>query len=140
MAATYLADLDVQEASAEIGVLLDAHSEWARGAAIDALGRLRAGSFAPRIVELATTDPFGPNRLRAIAALGRLGYPDALNDILPFLESDTFEVRRAAAYALGELGDPRAEPSLRAAKRRERLWRRGRFRGALSKIQAAVSR
>jgi HEAT repeat protein len=135
IAAEYLADLGARDAIPQIAVLLDAESNWARGAAIDALGRLGGEAYVARLLALARTDPWQHNRARAIVSLGRLRYDGAFDDVIPFLASPDFNVRRCAALALGELGDKRALVPLAEAKRRERLWRRARYRTAIRKIE-----
>jgi HEAT repeat protein len=50
----------------------------------------------------------------AIGALGRLSAAAAGSDLLPFLTSEMSDLRRAAAYALGDIRAPEAKVALRA--------------------------
>jgi HEAT repeat protein len=49
----------------------------------------------------------------AIAALGRLRALAGVPELLSFLKSDVAELRRSAAYALGEIRTPLASAALR---------------------------
>jgi len=71
--------------------------------------------FAERISlvrALASTDPSTQNY--AIESLGLMG-EDIFSFLVSFLQEDTPEIRRAAAYALGKLGDQQAVDLLREA-------------------------
>ena len=71
--------------------------------------------FAERISlvrALASTDPSTQNY--AIESLGLMG-EDIFSFLVSFLQEDTPEIRRAAAYALGKLGDQQAVDLLRGA-------------------------
>ena len=57
---------------------------------------------------------------RAAWALGRLGYREAIPDLLPLLGSNNEEVRSWGAWALGEFGNSDLERPLRTALERER--------------------
>jgi HEAT repeat protein len=57
-------------------------------------------------------------RLGAIEALGDIKSPRSVDNLIRKLKDDTDnEVRWAAALALGQIGDPRAEPALKEALR-----------------------
>ena len=74
----------------------------ALAAAVEALGWRREAEAAPRLRELAATASF-PVRRAAITALGRIGDEDAIDVILPALESP--ELAEAASVALLLLGE-----------------------------------
>jgi cyclophilin family peptidyl-prolyl cis-trans isomerase/HEAT repeat protein len=51
-------------------------------------------------------------RKRALQAIGRIGSPDCVDEVAVCLEDLNHTVRAAAAFTLGQLGDPGAEPVL----------------------------
>ncbi len=58
-------------------------------------------------------------RLEVVRTLGRIGAPEAVNELCVALSDASQDVRRAAAKALGAIGDPAAAPALRTAISRE---------------------
>jgi HEAT repeat protein len=62
----------------------------------------------------ALSDGYWQVQKEAIAALGRLRAAAAASDLLRFLEHEMSDMRRAAAYALGDIGATQAIPALRA--------------------------
>lgn len=79
-----------------------------------ALGRLRTLGAAEALMEHARAHPESVEE-ETIEALGDSGQPVALSFLVEMLENPSSILRRAAAKALGRLGDPRAIESLRAA-------------------------
>lgn len=51
-------------------------------------------------------------KIAATCALGRIGDPVALPDLLELAQSSDFHLQMAAIDALGDMGDSRAEPML----------------------------
>lgn len=62
------------------------------------------------------------SRWKAAEALGRIGDPAAVEDLIGSLWDDDERVRLKVAWALGQIGDPRALPSLRRLYRVENEW------------------
>jgi HEAT repeat protein len=83
-------------------------------AVADALGRLGDPRAAPSLVAVLQHRRDEDARGRAARALGRLGSPEALAPLMTMVAapSEPGWVRRAAAEALGDLGDPAAAPLL----------------------------
>lgn len=75
------------------------------------LGLLKAKEAVPL---LRTVLREGSQRVvnAAVEALGRIGDPVALPDLLEMAQSSDFYVQMAAIFALGSMGDARAEPAL----------------------------
>ena len=130
-AARSLAHIGDRSAAPAIAVLLDAYDWRARVGAVRALGELQAAEFIPRLMSLVESDPESVVREWVVAALGQIGEAEALPVIAQFLTSAEIRMRRAAAFALGELGGADAAKLLRDAMKREGIWRRGAYRRAL---------
>lgn len=64
-------------------------------------------------------DPDPTLRWKGAEALGRLGDPRAVDDLIGALQDEDRLVRKKAVWALGALGDPRAVRPLRALYRTE---------------------
>ncbi|ACL17788.1 HEAT repeat domain-containing protein [Methanosphaerula palustris] len=64
-------------------------------------------------------DPNPTARWKGAEALGRLGDPRAVDDLIGALQDEDRFVRKKAVWALGRLGDPRAIPPLRGLYRTE---------------------
>jgi len=62
------------------------------------------------------------SRWKAAEALGRIGDPAAVDELISSLWDDDARVRLKAAWALGQIGDQRAIPSLRRLYRAENEW------------------
>ena len=82
--------------------------------AVDGLGNLRATEGAPVLIQhlfLRTTDPALKQRI--LAALGKIGDPQAAGPIAEFLQRDLSpQMRGTAIFALGEIGSAESLPSL----------------------------
>jgi HEAT repeat protein len=59
------------------------------------------------------------SRWKAAEALGRIGDPDAVSDLIDTLWDDDERVRLKVVWALGQIGDDRAIPPLRHLYRME---------------------
>lgn len=136
LAARFLADIGHSEAIPGISLLLDASDPGVRVAAVKSLGRLRSVGSLPRIARLASSDPHPQVRLWSIAALGEIGEHSSFPLLSELLAAPAWDTRRAAAFALGLLGDERAIEGLREAARTERLDRRGVYRRAIRTIKS----
>jgi HEAT repeat protein len=139
MAAKFLADLGCQSASPAIMRLLEARDSWTRNEAIRALGKLRAQEAIPRLKTLATNSADSQTSLWALASLGEIGGKDISSFLIPFLRHSSWDHRRAAAYALGLLGDARTLSALRNASKAERLSRRRPYWAAMREIRKRSS-
>ncbi|MBI2192361.1 MAG: HEAT repeat domain-containing protein [Planctomycetes bacterium] len=106
--------LEVQSPQAGHYVLkhLNEESPALREAAIVALGRLKEKSAVSALARRAMEDPEKEVRRQAGAALGQIGGNEGLSALVPFLLDKDKIKRIRAARALGEMGDPRAIPSL----------------------------
>jgi len=78
-------------------------------------------------------------RWKAAEALGRIGDPAAVEDLIDTLWDDDERVRIKAAWALGEIGDARAIPPLRRLYRMENEGVREIIRDALDAINRRLS-
>jgi len=63
-------------------------------------------------------DPRAPVRARAALAVGRIGIPEDVSVLAPLLEDTNVDVRRAAAFGLGEIEDTTAAKPLVTLLRR----------------------
>ncbi|MBD3367001.1 MAG: hypothetical protein GF405_02355 [Candidatus Eisenbacteria bacterium] len=104
---------DVVRRHAEDALLeaLDDEFYGVRFAASDALGRL-GDELVPQLSRLAA-EGAGRTRLLAVRSLGRIGGRDALREIAPYLDDESWTVRAHAAEAVGASG-----AMTRAARRR----------------------
>lgn len=125
------------EAIPKIELLLSAADFEARLGAVRALAMLQSVDSFDRILELARSDPHHNVRLWSIAAVGEIGGPGAQEFLVPLLSASDWDTRRAAAFALGKLGDSSAIEPLQAAGKTERLHRRGVYRRAIRAIRSA---
>ena len=80
------------------------------------------------------SDDSDVSRWKAAEALGRLGDPAAVDELISTLWDDDARVRLKAAWALGRMGDPRAIPPLRRLYRMENEWGQEIIREALEEI------
>lgn len=139
-AARSLAHIGDRSAAPAIAVLLDANDWRARVGAVRALGELQASEFIPRLVSLIESDPENVVREWAVAALGQIGDAEVVPVIAQCLGSAEPRMRRAAAFALGEMGGADAANLLRDAMKRENMWRRGAYRRALRRARIVAPR
>lgn len=79
--------------------------------AVKALGLLKSHVAVPHLMALHSSAET-ELQVEILLALGEIGGPDALKFILSSLEDEVGHVRRAAVYALGEIGDANAMPAL----------------------------
>jgi len=138
LAALYLADLRATEAIPEIRRLLGAGDPLARANAARALGKLSDRGSSPCLRELATSDPVPFVRGWAVGALGEVHDEAAAPTLAELLRDSEWQVRVAAAYALGRLGAAEFIPAVRAARRREgfmHLARRRAYSNALRELR-----
>jgi HEAT repeat protein len=113
---------DAGEASAALLAALEDGDEQVQSKALDRIGP--ADNSNPRalerVAETATHDGRWWVRLRAVAALGRVGSERAATWLLPVLASDSYAyVREAAAAALGATRSAHAVSALSTALARD---------------------
>jgi hypothetical protein len=119
--------------------------DWRLSVELDSLSELRP---APRRSEARGSwwDAAGrAEAVRALAALGTVhgwerigefaGGSSALSFLLALLTDPDLDMRRAAAFALGEFGDDAAVEPLQRAAKAERLHHRGVYRRAIRAIR-----
>jgi HEAT repeat protein len=82
-------------------------SEEAVIAAAGAVGRHKLAAAVPDLVALEANAPM-PVRRAAVAALGKIGGPDALEPIWRAANSDDLALQRIALTAMGDCQDPRS--------------------------------
>jgi HEAT repeat protein len=80
------------------------------------------------------------SRWKAAEALGRLGDPEAVEELIGTLWDDDARVRRKAAWALGQIGDRRAYAPLQRLYRMENEMTREIIEEALENIRRDMSR
>jgi HEAT repeat protein len=103
-------------------------------AAVDALAAIRTPAAVGPLVGMLTGDQW--LRLAAVLALGRIGDPRAVVDLVPLIEDEL--VGSAAVEALGRIGDASAiEPLCRALAAEERTVERDTLLVALGRCLAA---
>ena len=100
---------------------IDSYAQRIRSAAISALVKFQDTEALSAIRKLAETGPTRWVRTSAISAMGTLGkelpeskQEDILEELLMYLADEQTRIRRAAAGALGTLGNDDAIPLLRA--------------------------
>jgi HEAT repeat protein len=79
-------------------------------------------------------------RWKAAEALGRIGDPAAVEELIGTLWDDDDRVRLKAAWALGRIGDPRALAPLRRLYRVENEWAQEIIREAVDAINRRADR
>lgn len=89
--------------------------ERVRFKAIDLLGNLKVKEAVPAMVSNLTLTNSRAEKLRTIAALGRIGDAGATDPLLLFLKREDVdrEMRASAIFALGGIGDAKAREALR---------------------------
>ena len=80
------------------------------------------------------------SRWKAAEALGRIGDPAAVDDLISTLWDDDARVRLKAAWALGRIGDQRAYAPLQRLYRMEDERAREVIKEALENIRRGMSR
>jgi HEAT repeat protein len=80
------------------------------------------------------------SRWKAAEALGRIGDPAAVDELISTLWDDDARVRLKAAWALGRIGDRRAYAPLQRLYRMEDEWAQEIIREALDNIRRVMSR
>jgi HEAT repeat protein len=92
-------------------------SDWTvREEAAATLGKLRLDKSAKALLRL-LDDPYWQVRLKSVRALGRLRASSAISPIGRLLDRQQISnLRKEAAIALGEIGDPAGLPYLAAAE------------------------
>jgi HEAT repeat protein len=118
-AARFLADRSCAAAIPDIARLLDASDSLTRSVAIRALTRLGATDYLDRFWESAHLETSSQERLWAVGAL-QLGGERERDYLVSLLEDADLDVCRAAVFALGKLGDPRALDAVTRALRQHR--------------------
>jgi HEAT repeats/PBS lyase HEAT-like repeat len=136
-AVRYLAKLGCSEAGPEILRLTRAEDPRVRRAAVRALGKLGHEPALPRLREILETDSDRATREWAIVAVGQLRDRKSYDLLLSLLEASALSTRRAAAIALGELGDPRAISAIREASSSEPIHHREHYRRTVRKLRRA---
>ncbi|HET6201476.1 MAG TPA: M1 family aminopeptidase [Planctomycetota bacterium] len=116
-----------------------AHNEVVRAAVYGALGALGDERAIPYLLQGASPRAPEPARAAAVAALGRTGIanPEVVAALGEFLLDSSFSVRRAAAAALGETGDPVVAGMLLSRLKEESD---GRVRSALAESVRRIRR
>ncbi len=79
------------------------------------------------------------SRWKAAEALGRMGDPEAVDELIGTLWDDDVRVRRKAAWALGQIGDRRAYAPLQRLYRMENETMREIIEEALENIRRGIS-
>jgi len=79
------------------------------------LGEARVPAPRHRLAAVCDTDPDPAVRAAAVAALGKIGFPDVVQVVCARTHDDAPEVRHAAITALGAIGDHDTAPELVAA-------------------------
>ena len=85
-----------------------------RAVAVELLGRFQALIAADEVMTLLHRDPSVEVRARAARSLGRMGSPVSVESLVSCLDGGPAAMRAQAIWALGEIGDARALPVLRA--------------------------
>jgi HEAT repeat protein len=80
------------------------------------------------------------SRWKAAEALGRMGDPRAVDELISTLWDDDARVRLKAAWALGQIGDRRAYAPLQRLYRMENEWAQEIIGEALENIRLEMSR
>ena len=80
------------------------------------------------------------SRWKAAEALGRIGDPGAVDELIGTLWDDDARVRLKAAWALGQIGDQRAYAPLQRLYRMENEWAQEIIKEALENIRREMSR
>jgi HEAT repeat protein len=80
------------------------------------------------------------SRWKAAEALGRMGDPAAVDELISTLWDDDARVRLKAAWALGRIGDPRAYAPLQRLYRMENEEAQEIIKEALENIRRGMSR
>jgi HEAT repeat protein len=75
------------------------------------------------------------SRWKAAEALGRMGDPEAVDELIGTLWDDDARVRLKAAWALGRIGDRRAYAPLQRLYRMENEWAQEIIKEALENIR-----
>jgi HEAT repeat protein len=104
-----------------------------RASAAVAISKIERDDVADYLLA-ALEDPVPHVRWQAAFNLGRTGNRRAVGPLIELLRSDDVILRRAAAAALGRLGDPSARDALLAARAADRFWRRGLYNKALRSV------
>ena len=111
------------EASGQVGAvaeqLLRHRDSWIRIGAAHALGEIGDTTAVAFLLEALDDSSYSVVNA-AMVGLGRLRASRAFHRLIEFTGSDNPHVRKHAAMALGELGDPRAKPVLRKLATRDR--------------------
>jgi HEAT repeat protein len=97
-----------------------------------------ASRFAHFILLLSDDDEV--SRWKAAEALGRIGNPAAVDELIGTLWDDDARVRLKAAWALGRIGDQRAYAPLQRLYRMETEGAQEIIREALENIRRSISR
>jgi HEAT repeat protein len=109
-----------------------------RAAAAETLGELEAFEALPDLIDISSRDPDPIVRATALEAVAEFGEQEGVLEAIQAGFSDRERrVRQGAAVAAGHLADPRFEPIVREAARREPRWSRLPYRRALHEIRAA---
>lgn len=103
---------DTEDLAWAVDLGLDDENRAVRFASAISIGVHRMSSIAPRLTEMAATDPSNSVRAAAIYALHVNDMPANLSELATMLQSDDPEVRGNVAMILGELGNPSALPLL----------------------------
>lgn len=109
------------EASGQIGAVAEQlrhRDSWVRIGAAHALGEIGDTTAVVFLLEALDDSSYSVANA-AMVGLGRLRASRAFDRLIKFTGSDNPHVRKHAAMALGELGDPRAGPVLRKLATRD---------------------
>ena len=79
------------------------------------------------------------SRWKAAEALGRMGDPEAVDELISTLWDDDARVRLKAAWALGRIGDRRAYAPLQRLYRMENEWAQEIIGEALENIRRTMA-
>ena len=113
-----LARMKSQAAVDSIAVRLRHPDAWVRMAAAHALGEIGGRKAVPFLLS-ALGDTTYQVVNAALVGLGRLKAPEAYGPSIDLIGNDNPHIRKHAALTLGELGDTRAVPAVRALARED---------------------
>src|SRR5262249_50435932 len=104
IAAEWAGRLGVQEAAHALNELADEEDDPARGAAMRALGRLKAAGAEERLLKVAGSDDFSDDlRMDAAEGLAEIGTPRALESLKKLAEGEPPELAQLCRERLAEV-------------------------------------
>lgn len=112
--------------------------EAVRYAVADSLGKLRATSSGDALLAALHDEEAPRVRAMLLAGIGAVGATKGMNQLCEALSGGDPNLRQAAAWGLGQLGDPRAlQPLSDAALTEDDQWIRATILSSLSRLREA---